>query len=163
METGKILKVAGPLITAVGMKNANMFDVVRVGHQNLIGEILEMRGDQASIQVYEETAGIGPGDPVVTTGFPLSVELGPGLVETIYDGIQRPLEIIREQAGDCITRGIQVSPISHTKKWHFHPLAKAGDRVIGGDILGEVKETVSVRHKIMIPPNVAGTITDIKA
>ena len=124
METGRILKVAGPLITATGMKDANMFDVVHVGSQKLIGEILEMRGDQASIQVYEETAGIGPGDEVVTTGAPLSVELGPGMIETIYDGIQRPLETIREMVGPSITRGIQVSPISHSKLWAFMPTAQ---------------------------------------
>lgn len=163
METGRIVKVAGPLITAAGMKSANMFDVVQVGNQRLVGEILEMRGDQASIQVYEETAGIGPGDPVVTTGYPLSVELGPGLIGTIYDGIQRPLEAIREMVGPCITRGIQVPPIDYSKVWNFEPTVKTGAKVIGGDIIGEVQETPLVRHKIMVPPKLAGTIKEIKA
>ena len=163
MEKGKILKVAGPLITATGMKDANMFDVVHVGGQQLIGEILEMRGDQASIQVYEETAGIGPGDVVVTTGSPLSVELGPGMIATIYDGIQRPLEAIRALVGPSITRGIQVSPISYDKLWNFEPTVKAGDKVIGGDIIGEVQETAVVRLRIMVPPGTAGTIKEIKS
>ncbi|MCL1805484.1 MAG: V-type ATP synthase subunit A [Clostridiales bacterium] len=163
METGKILKVAGPLITATGMKDANMFDVVHVGSQQLIGEILEMRGDQASIQVYEETAGIGPGDDVVTTGSPLSVELGPGMITTIYDGIQRPLEAIRALVGPSITRGIQVSPISYDKLWNFEPTVKVGDKVIGGDIIGEVQETSVVRLKIMVPPNTAGTVKEINS
>ena len=163
MEAGRIVKVAGPLITAAGMKDANMFDVVHVSSHKLIGEILEMRGDQASIQVYEETAGIGPGDIVVTTGFPLSVELGPGMIGTIYDGIQRPLEAIRELTGPCITRGIQVSPISYTQKWNFEPTVKVGDKVIGGDIIGEVQETALVRHKVMVPPNMAGTVKEVKA
>ncbi|MDR1193863.1 MAG: V-type ATP synthase subunit A [Peptococcaceae bacterium] len=163
METGKILKVAGPLITATGLKDANMFDVVHVGGQKLIGEILEMRGDQASIQVYEETAGVGPGDVVVTTGAPLSVELGPGMIETIYDGIQRPLEAIRELVGPSITRGIQVPPISYTKQWDFQPVVKAGDKVIGGDFLGEVRETPVVLHKIMVPPGIEGAVKEIKA
>lgn len=162
MEAGRIVKVAGPLITAEGMKDANMFDVVHVGSKKLIGEILEMRGDQASIQVYEETAGIGPGEVVATTGFPLSVELGPGMIGTIYDGIQRPLEEIRAQAGPCITRGIQVSPISYTKMWKFEPVVKSGDKVIGGDIVGEIQETALVRHKVMVPPGVAGTVKEIK-
>ena len=162
METGRILKVAGPLITATGMKDANMFDVVHVGSQKLIGEILEMRGDQASIQVYEETAGIGPGDVVVTTGSPLSVELGPGMIETIYDGIQRPLEAIRAMTGPSIARGIQISPIDHDKLWNFKPTVKAGDKVVGGDIIGEIQETPVVLHRIMIPPGVAGVIKEIK-
>lgn len=162
MQTGKILKVAGPLITATGLKDANMFDVVHVGSQKLIGEILEMRGDQASIQVYEETAGIGPGDVVATTGSPLSVELGPGMIETIYDGIQRPLEAIRAIAGSSITRGIQVPPISYDKLWKFEPTVQPGAKVVGGDIIGEVQETSIIRHKVMIPPKMAGTIKEIK-
>ncbi len=162
MQTGRILKVAGPLITATGLKDANMFDVVHVGSQKLIGEILEMRGDQAAIQVYEETAGIGPGDVVATTGFPLSVELGPGMIETIYDGIQRPLEAIRAIAGSNITRGIQVPPISYTKLWKFEPTVQAGAKVVGGDIIGEVQETTIIRHKVMVPPKMAGTIKEIK-
>jgi V/A-type H+-transporting ATPase subunit A len=162
MEAGRIVKVAGPLITAAGMQDANMFDVVHVGSQKLIGEILEMRGDQASIQVYEETSGIGPGDVVVSTGSPLSVELGPGMVGTIYDGIQRPLEAIRAQVGSSITRGIQVPPIDYEKKWKFEPTVKTGVKVIGGDIIGEVQETALVRHKVMVPPNVAGVVKEIK-
>ena len=163
MEAGKIVKVAGPLITAAGMKDANMFDVVHVSSQKLVGEILEMRGDQASIQVYEETAGIGPGDVVITTGYPLSVELGPGMIGTIYDGIQRPLEEIRALTGPCISRGIQVSPISYTKAWNFEPTVKAGSKVIGGDIIGEVQETALVCHKVMVPPNMSGTLKEIRA
>jgi len=163
MDTGRIVKVAGPLIVAEGLQHANMFDVVRVGRERLIGEIIEMRGDKASIQVYEETAGIGPGDTVETTGAPLSVELGPGMIETIYDGIQRPLEAIREIAGSTITRGIEVSPINHEKKWDFVPCVEKGAKVIAGDIIGTVQETVVVSHKIMIPYGVSGTIESINA
>ncbi len=163
MAKGKIVKISGPLVVASGMEEANMFDVVLVGEQGLIGEIIEMRGDRASIQVYEETAGIGPGAPVVSTGAPLSVELGPGLVETIYDGIQRPLEGMVELAGSNITRGIKVPPLNRTKKWEFVPTVKVGDEVEAGDIIGTVQETAVVSHKIMVPYGVAGKIVDIKA
>ena len=159
---GKISKVAGPLVIAEGMAHANMFDVVRVGPQHLIGEIIEMRGDKASIQVYEETAGIGTGEDVVSTGAPLSVELGPGLIGQIYDGIQRPLEDIRRQVGDTIKRGIEVDPISREKEWEFTPTAKAGDKVEPGDVLGTVQETIIVLHKIMVPVGVRGTVKEVR-
>lgn len=159
---GKIIKVAGPLVIAKGMAHANMFDVVRVGPQHLIGEIIEMRGDKASIQVYEETAGIGTGEDVVSTGAPLSVELGPGLIGQIYDGIQRPLEDIRRQVGDTIKRGIEVNPISREKEWEFTPTAKAGDKVEPGDVLGTVQETIIVLHKIMVPVGVRGTVKEVR-
>ncbi len=159
---GKIIKVAGPLVIAEGMAHANMFDVVRVGPQHLIGEIIEMRGDKASIQVYEETAGIGTGEDVVSTGAPLSVELGPGLIGQIYDGIQRPLEDIRRQVGNTIKRGIQVDPISREAEWEFTPTAKAGDKVEPGDVLGTVQETIIVLHKIMVPVGVRGTVKEVR-
>ena len=159
---GKIIKVAGPLVIAEGMAHANMFDVVRVGPQHLIGEIIEMRGDKASIQVYEETAGIGTGEDVVSTGAPLSVELGPGLIGQIYDGIQRPLEDIRRQVGNTIKRGIEVDPISREKEWEFTPTAKAGDKVEPGDVLGTVQETIIVLHKIMVPVGVRGTVKEVR-
>ena len=155
---GKIIKVSGPLVVADGMADANMADVVRVGPQQLIGEILNMTGDRASIQVYEETSGLGPGAEVVTTGAPLSVELGPGLIENIYDGIQRPLEEIVRRVGANITRGIQVPPLDREKLWSFTPTAAAGDAVTGGDVLGTVPETESVLHKIMVPVGVSGTV-----
>ena len=161
-KTGKIVKVAGPLVIAEGMAHANMFDVVRVGPQRLIGEIIEMRGDRASIQVYEETAGIGAGEEVYSTGAPLSVELGPGLIGQIYDGIQRPLEDIRRQVGNTITRGIQVDPISREKKWDFVPEAKKGQKVGPGDVLGSVKETIIVDHKILVPNGVSGAVKEIR-
>ncbi len=160
---GTIIKVSGPLIVASGMADVQMYDVVRVSEKQLIGEVIELRGDRASIQVYEETGGIGPGEPVETTGAPLSVELAPGLIESIYDGIQRPLNKIREQAGDRITRGIVVDPLDHAKLWDFVPTVAVGDEVTGGDILGTVQETVSVLHKVMVPPNVQGKITFIHA
>ena len=155
---GKIIKVSGPLVVADGMADASMADVVRVGHQHLIGEILNMTGDRASIQVYEETSGLGPGAEVETTGAPLSVELGPGLIENIYDGIQRPLEEIVRRVGANITRGIQVPPLDREKLWSFTPTAAAGDAVTGGDVLGTVPETESVLHKIMVPVGVSGTV-----
>ena len=155
---GKIIKVSGPLVVADGMADASMADVVRVGPQHLIGEILNMTGDRASIQVYEETSGLGPGAAVVTTGAPLSVELGPGLIENIYDGIQRPLEEIVRRVGANITRGIQVPPLDREKLWDFTPTAAAGDAVTGGDVLGTVPETESVLHKIMVPVGVSGTV-----
>ncbi len=156
---GTIVKVSGPLIVASGMADVQMFDVVRVSDKHLIGEVIELREDRASIQVYEETGGIGPGEPVVSTGAPLSVELAPGLIESIYDGIQRPLNKIREQAGDRITRGIMVDALDHEKLWNFVPSAKVGDELKGGDILGTVQETEAVLHKIMVPPNVSGRLT----
>ncbi|NLM24939.1 MAG: V-type ATP synthase subunit A [Firmicutes bacterium] len=161
MSHGRIVKVAGPLVVAEGMQDANMFDVVRVSEQRLIGEVLEMRGDRASIQVYEETAGLGPGEPVYSTGAPLSVELGPGLIGTIFDGIQRPLEAIREIAGSNITRGIDVNPLERDKKWNFEPVVEPGAQVVAGDIIGKVQETEIVEHRIMVPHGVSGTIEEI--
>lgn len=163
MSSGKIVKVSGPLVVATGLSDANMADVVRVGEQRLIGEILTMNGDSASIQVYEETSGLGPGAAVETTGTPMSVELGPGLIENIYDGIQRPLEGIMKIAGSTITRGIEVPALDHQKKWEFVATAKAGDKVTGGDIIGTVQETASVLHKIMVPPKMSGTIESIQS
>ena len=160
---GKIVKVSGPLVVATGMQEANMADVVRVGDQRLIGEILTMSGDSASIQVYEETSGLGPGAAVVTTGAPLSVELGPGLMENIYDGIQRPLEeIMKKVQGNNLPRGVEVPALDREKKWTFVPVAKVGDKVAGGDVLGTVQETTSVLHKIMVPPNLSGTVASIQ-
>ena len=150
-------------MVATGLADANMSDVVRVGPQRLIGEILTMKGDSASIQVYEETSGLGPGAEVVTTGAPMSVELGPGMIEGIYDGIQRPLEKIVEKVGPCITRGVEVPAVDHEKKWEFTATAKVGDKVTGGDIIGTVPETPVVLHKIMVPPYMSGTITEIKS
>ena len=155
---GKIIKVSGPLVVADGMADASMADVVRVGEQQLIGEILNMTGDRASIQVYEETSGLGPGADVVTTGAPLSVELGPGLIENIYDGIQRPLEEIVRRVGANITRGIQVPPLNREKLWKFTPVAQIGDAVTAGDVLGTVPETEVVLHKIMVPNGLTGTV-----
>lgn len=161
MSQGKVVKVSGPLVIAEGMKDADMFDVVRVSDQGLIGEIIEMRGDMASIQVYEETAGLGPGTPVVSTGAPLSVELGPGLIETMYDGIQRPLEEMRKLAGSNISRGIQVPALNREKKWEFVPTKKVGDHVVAGDIFGTVQETIVVQQKIMVPYGISGEIVEI--
>ena len=162
MSQGRVVKVSGPLVVAEGMQEANMFDVVRVSDEGLIGEIIEMRGDKASIQVYEETAGLGPGTPVVTTHAPLSVELGPGMIENMYDGIQRPLEKMVEKAGANISRGIQVPSIDRDKKWRFMPAVSEGDVVEAGDIIGKVQETVVVEHRIMVPIGVKGTVTEIK-
>ena len=160
MSQGKIIKVSGPLVVADGLADANMADVVRVGEQRLIGEILNMTGDRASIQVYEETSGLGPGAAVVSTGAPLSVELGPGIIENIYDGIQRPLEEIVKQTGsNNLARGVEVSAISRTKKWAYTPVVKTGDKVVGGDVLGTVPETEVVLHKIMVPNGVSGTVS----
>ena len=158
MSQGKVFKISGPLVVASGMEDANMYDVVHVGKQGLIGEIIEMRGDRASVQVYEETAGIGPGVPVESTGAPLSVELGPGLIETMYDGIQRPLEEMVATVGPNITRGIKVPALSRTKKWEFEPCVKVGDYIEEGDIIGSVPETVLVDHKIMVPYGVKGNV-----
>ncbi|MBE6688559.1 MAG: V-type ATP synthase subunit A [Ruminococcaceae bacterium] len=159
--TGKIVKVSGPLVVAENMRNANMFDVVRVGDKELIGEIIEMRGDKASIQVYEETAGIGPGDTVYSTGAPLSVELGPGLLTNIYDGIQRPLETIRIKAGSNLPRGVDEPALSRESVWHFVPSVKPGDKVNEGDIIGTVQETEIISHRIMMPFKSSGTIKEI--
>lgn len=162
MSQGRVVKVSGPLVIADGMKEADMFDVVHVSEQGLIGEIIEMRGEMASIQVYEETSGLAPGAPVFSTGAQLSVELGPGLIETIYDGIQRPLVEIRKIAGPNITRGISVPPLNREKKWEFVPVVKIGDAVQAGDIIGTVQETIVVQQKIMVPYGVSGEILEIK-
>ena len=162
MSVGKIVKVSGPLVVASGMEDADMFDVVRVGDLGLIGEIIEMRGDMASIQVYEETAGIGPGAPVESTGAPLSVELGPGLIETMYDGIQRPLVAMMEKSGPNITRGIKVPALDREKKWTFVPSAKPGDKVEAGDIIGTVQETPVVEQRIMVPAGIHGVVESIE-
>jgi len=158
---GRIVKVAGPVVVAEGMLGSRMYDVVRVGSQNLIGEIVELHGDRASIQVYEETTGIGPGEQVVNTGAPLSVELGPGLIESIYDGIQRPLDTLYDKEGSFMSRGSTVNGLSREKKWHFRPHLKPGDKVSAGDIVGEVQETTLLVHKIMVPSDVSGTLKDI--
>ena len=163
MIEGKILKVSGPLVIAEGMREANMFDVVRVGEKRLIGEIIEMHGDKASIQVYEETAGIGRGDKVVSTGAPLSVELGPGLLTNIYDGIQRPLEAMRVRCGSNITKGIDEPALDRTKVWHFEAMREFGDKVKAGDVLGTVQETEVLTHKIMVPPNMNGTVVELRS
>ena len=161
MTEGRIQKISGPLVIAEGMRNANMFDVVRVGEQQLIGEIIEIHGDRASIQVYEETAGLGRGDRVVSTGAPLSAELGPGLATTIYDGIQRPLERMYEAAGPNIKKGINLPALDRTAKWKFVATASVGDKVEAGDILGYVDETEVIRHKIMVPYGIAGTVESL--
>lgn len=161
MKTGTITKVAGPLVIADGMRDADMFDVVRVSKQRLIGEIIEMHGEKASIQVYEETSGLGPGETVESTGSPLSVELGPGLIGAIYDGIQRPLNEIMKVAGTNLKRGIDVPSLNHEKKWEFKPVANTGDKLEPGDILGTVQETHAVVHKIMVPNNVHGVLKEI--
>ena len=162
MVEGKILKVSGPLVIAQGMREANMFDVVRVGEKKLIGEIIEMHGDKASIQVYEETAGLGRGDKVVSTGAPLSVELGPGLLTNIYDGIQRPLEAMRIRCGSNITKGIDEPALDREKLWHFEAQREFGDRVKAGDVLGTVQETEVITHKIMVPPGKDGTVVELR-
>ena len=163
MSTGTIKKVAGPLVIAEGMRDANMFDVVRVSNQRLIGEIIEIHGDEASIQVYEETSGLGPGEPVESMGVPMSVELGPGLITSIYDGIQRPLDDIMKISGNNLKRGVEVASLKRDKKWEFVPAAKAGDEVEAGDVLGTVQETIVVQQKIMVPYGVKGTVKEIKA
>lgn len=162
MKVGKIIKVSGPLVVAEGMDEANIYDVVKVSDSKLIGEIIEMRGDRASIQVYEETTGIGPGEPVYTTGEPLSVELGPGLIESMFDGIQRPLNAIMEKVGDFLKKGVEVPSLDREKKWAFIPVVKVGDKVSEGDVLGTVKETNIVLHKIMVPHGIEGTVKEIK-
>lgn len=159
---GKVIKVSGPLIVAGGMKDCKMFDVVKVSKDKLIGEIIELRGDRASIQVYEETGGIGPGDEVFSTDMPLSVELGPGLIEGIFDGIQRPLNSLRTASGDRIGRGVEVRALDHTKKWQFNASVKKGDTVISGDEIGFVQENSIIRHSIMVPAGVTGEVVEIK-
>ena len=163
MSTGTIKKVAGPLVIASGMRDANMSDVVRVSKQRLIGEIIEMHGDEASIQVYEETSGLGPGEPVESTGAPMAVELGPGLIASIYDGIQRPLDDIMKISGNNLQRGVEVAALKRDKKWEFVPVAKVGDEVEAGDVLGTVQETAIVQQKIMVPYGVEGTVKEIKS
>ena len=163
MSTGVIKKVAGPLVIAEGMRDANMFDVVRVSNQRLIGEIIEMHGDEASIQVYEETSGLGPGEPVESMEVPMSVELGPGLITSIYDGIQRPLDDIMKVSGNSLKRGVEVPSLKRNLKWEFVPTVKVGDEVETGDVIGTVQETVLVQQKIMVPYGVKGTIKEIKA
>ena len=161
--SGTITKVSGPLVVAEGLADANVSDVVRVGSQRLIGEILNMTGDQASIQVYEETSGLGPGAEVVTTGMPMSVELGPGMLDNIYDGIQRPLPEMRDLSGDCIARGIDVPALNREKKWDFVPVAKPGDKVGPGDVLGTVQETSAILHKIMVPNGISGEVVSVES
>ena len=163
MSTGTIKKVAGPLVIAEGMRDANMFDVVRVSNQRLIGEIIEMHGDEASIQVYEETSGLGPGEPVESMEVPMSVELGPGLIASIYDGIQRPLDDIMKVSGNSLQRGVEVASLKRDKKWEFVPVANVGDEVEAGDILGTVQETIVVQQKIMVPYGIKGTVKEIKS
>ena len=162
MSKGTIKKVAGPLVVAKGMRDANMFDVVRVSDQRLIGEIIEIHGDEASIQVYEETSGLGPGEPVESTGAPLSVDLGPGLIGSIFDGIQRPLVKIMQMTGNNLTRGVEVPALDREKKWTFVPTVEVGEEVAGGDIIGTVKETPIVEQRIMIPNGISGKITSIQ-
>lgn len=163
MSKGSIIKVSGPLVIAEGMRDANLFDVVRVSDERLIGEIIEMHGDKASVQVYEETAGLKAGSPVESAGYPLSVELGPGLIGSIFDGIQRPLESIMEQIGNNLSRGIEVPSLSRTAVWKFEATKSAGDTVTGGDSVGFVMETPTVKHKILVPPTVSGTIVSISS
>ena len=163
MKVGKVIKVSGPLVVAEGMEDANVYDVVEVSDNKLIGEIIEMRGDKASIQVYEETTGIGPGDVVVSTGSPLSIELGPGMIEQMFDGIQRPLEALQAKAGDFLLRGVSVLPLNREKKWDFVPTVNVGDEVSEGNVIGTVQETSVVSHKIMVPPSVSGKIVEINS
>ena len=161
-QDGRIVRISGPVIEADGMRGAKMYDVVRVGEENLIGEIIRLNKDNAIIQVYEDTVGLKPGEKVVTTGMPLSVELGPGLLTNIYDGIQRPLPAIMDKTGDFISRGVEANAIDRKKKWHFKPTAKPGDKINGCDVIGEVKETSIVIHKIIIPPDINGKLLSIE-
>ncbi len=161
VSKGKIVKIAGPVVVADGMKGSQMYEVVRVGEERLIGEIIRITGDRATIQVYEETAGLKPGEDVIGTGMPLSVELGPGILKQMYDGIQRPLEVIKEKSGIFIRRGIEADAIDKKKKWEFKPTVKKGDEVVEGDIIGEVQETELVVHKIMVPPGINGEVVEI--
>lgn len=161
MREGRIIKVSGPLVVAEGLIGAKMYDLVRVGRERLMGEIIELRGETASIQVYEETVGLGPGDPVFDTEEPLSVELGPGLLQSIYDGVQRPLEVIRDKVGNFITRGVEAPGLDREKKWDFEPRVSKGDEVSPGDIIGAVQETAVTEHRIMVPPGIEGTVEEI--
>jgi V/A-type H+-transporting ATPase subunit A len=162
MKQPKIIKVSGPLVIASGCRGAKMYDMVRVSEKKLIGEIIELKNDLAYIQVYEETSGIGPGEPVYLTNEPLSVELGPGLISAIYDGIQRPLNVIRDISGDFISRGVDLPGLDYNKKWHFIPQVKSGEEVVSGDILGLIDESVLIKHKILVPPGIGGVVVDIK-
>lgn len=159
---GEIYRVAGPVVTITGIK-PKMYDVVKVGHEGLMGEVIRIEGDKATVQVYEDTSGIKPGEPVVNTGMSLSVELGPGLLESIYDGIQRPLKVLQEKMGDFIQRGVSANGLDRDKKWDFKPVVKNGDKVKGGEVIGLVQETENIEHKIMVPPNVSGTVSEIKS
>lgn len=161
MEQGKIVKVAGPLVVAEGLVHSRMYDLVRVGTEGLMGEIIEMRGDRASIQVYEETEGLGPGHPVEATGAPLSVELGPGMLEAVYDGVQRPLDVLERMTGAFLSRGVSAPGLDRDKQWEFTPTVKAGDQVEGGDIIGTVQENAVIEHRVMVPPGLKGTVVDI--
>jgi V/A-type H+-transporting ATPase subunit A len=162
MKQGEITRVAGPLVVASGCLGAKMYDMVKIGKMGLIGEIIELQGESAYIQVYEDTTGIGPGEPVYLTGRPLSVELGPGMVSAIFDGIQRPLDVIREKEGDFVPRGIDVPPLDRGKTWSFVPLVQEGQDVVEGDFLGEVEETPLIKHRIMVPPGIQGRVLEIK-
>ncbi len=162
MKQGEIIRVAGPLVVASGCLGAKMYDMVRIGEMGLIGEIIELKGENAFIQVYEDTIGIGPGEPVYLTDMPLSVELGPGLISSIFDGIQRPLDVIRKREGDFVTRGIDVPPLDRQKVWTFTPLVEEGQEVIEGDFLGEVEETPLIKHRIMVPPGITGQVKEIR-
>jgi len=162
MKKGKIIRTAGPLVVASDCLGAKMYDMVKIGDIGLIGEIIELKEDRAFIQVYEDTTGIGPGEPVELTGKPLSVELGPGLISSVFDGIQRPLDVIKEKEGDFITRGIEVPPLNREKKWDFKPFVKKGQKVEEGDFLGEIEETPLIKHKIMVPSGKNGTVIEIK-
>ena len=163
MKEGKIIKVSGPLVVADGMEEANIQDICRVGHLGLIGEIIEMRGDQASIQVYEETSGLGPGEPVASTGLPLSVELGPGMMSQMFDGIQRPLERFRSQTeSDYLIRGVALPVLDRERRWHFIPQVQVGEAVKAGQILGYVQETDLIQHRIMVPNGISGRLTAIE-
>src|SRR5450759_50312 len=161
MDRGVIVKVAGPLVVAEGLGTAKMYDLVRVGAQGLMGEIIEMRRDRASIQVYEETEGLGPGDPVEATGAPLSVELGPGLLESVYDGVQRPLDELERLAGAFLARGVSAPGLNRDKRWEFVATATVGSRVSGGQIVGTVAENVVIEHRVMVPPTVSGTLEEL--
>lgn len=162
MEAGIVVKVSGPLVVARDLPDPKMYDLVKVGRDRLMGEIIELRGNRASIQVYEETAGLGPGDEVISTGEPLSVELGPGLLTSIYDGVQRPLDVIRAKYGNYVTRGVEEPGLSRERRWPFQPVVKVGDEVVPGDVLGTVQETPVIVHKVMVPVGVEGRISQIQ-
>jgi len=159
---GEIYRVAGPVVTAIGLQ-ARMYDLVKVGNEGLMGEVIQIVGDKTIIQVYEETGGVRPGESCVTTGRPLTVELGPGILSSIYDGVQRPLHILLEKMGSFIRRGVTADGLDHKKIWEFKPVVKKGDVVKGGEIIGVVQETINLEHKIMVPPDISGTVADIKS